>query len=717
MKKAYYIAVLLFLNINVWAQAEYEVSAVDKLNTPFNEFSPRMYNDGILYCSNKKDDIFISYLNEESEEPLTRIYFSALKENGKFSSEAPLVFDEKLKIDFGPFAISPDSTLYFTKSYLHNNQPVLGIFYATKSDDSWTAPKPFAYNKPGFMVGHPAFSPDGNRMYFAANFDDSQGKADLYYCDLRDDQWSEPVNLGPKINSNQSDLFPFIHADGSLFFSSERPGGLGGLDIYRVNDPDFPGKPTLLPEPFNSEGNDFGYSINGDDSKGFFSSNRDGSDDIFQFQLLRPHFTNCDTLQKNSYCYVFSDDANVNVDTLPLKYEWDLGDGTKIQNIEVEHCYQAPGAYNVALNIIDTLTGDLFFSQAQYYLEVKDIEQVYIEMPDTVHAGVAVEMHGRNTYLPDLDIDTYHWYLPENEYAEGEGINYTFADTGEFTLQLGVRSTVDVRGIREQACILRKVVVVAEDQSIVASAEPLSAATDESNNSREDGIFDYLHNGSDTIALDNSLPEETLFRVEIKKSKERLSTLDQFFDDVRGTYDVYENFIPADSTFSYAIGEESELGSTYPIYSYVKSMDYDEVSVKAYLPEFVYDLDNIDMINEEDLNNAVFRTGAIYFETNEAEIKPEAHAILDNILHLMNKYPTLQLEVGAHTDNVGDDDYNLKLSNSRAASVITYLVKNQIRSSRLIGVGYGSAIPIGDNESEEGRQKNRRVEFKVVSKH
>src|SRR5690606_37338322 len=138
--------------------------------------------------------------------------------------------------------------------------------------------------------------------------------------------------------------------------------------------------------------------------------------------------------------------------------------------------------------------------------------------------------------------------------------------------------------------------------------------------------------------------------------------------------------------------------NTYPIYSYVKSLDYKSASVKAYLPDFVYNLDDMDLINEADLNRAVFRTGSIYFETDKADLKSEVHNTLNKILHLMQKYPTLQIEVGAHTYDVRNSAYNLKLSNARAASVIGYLVKNGIDHARLIGVGYGSVVPIGDNK-------------------
>ncbi len=715
MRRLVYIATLVLLSPLMQAQAEYEVLPVSKINTSYNEFAPRMHNNGVLFCSNKKDEIFISYLNHESGDPLTRIYFAEQNKNGRFRTETPLQFEENQRIDFGPFDIFQDSLLAFTRSYVEDKKPALGIFFSNPTGDRWSAPQPFEHNRNGYMVGHPAFSPDGRRIYFSANFEDSHGKADLYYCQRTGTGWSEPINLGSQINSAHSELFPFIHADGALYFSSDRPDGFGGFDIYRIADPFFPEAPQLLSAPFNSTENDFSYTANADDSQGFFSSNRNGSDDIFEFKLTRPHFASCDTLQINAYCYVFSDEANIYLDTLPLRYEWDFGDGIKMQGIEAEHCYQQPGVYHVALNIIDTLTGDLFFSQAQYELEVSDIKQVYIELPDTVGVNTPIFMHSHNTYLPGFEIDSHHWFLPGNQYAEEAEIHFTFSETGQFTIQLGLRSQPDSREIRQQACVVRSVVVVEEELLPVASAQNIARSGGDQNNDKD--IFGYLMAHSDTITLNNIFPDETLFRVEIKKSKQRISTLDQFFDEVRGTYEVHENFIPTDSTFSYAVGEEKELVNTYPIYSDIKLMKYDEVRVKAYLSQYVYDLDSLDQISVEDIDNVIFRTGSIYFESDEVALMPEAHTTLNKIVHLLNQFPTLIIEVGAHTDNVGDETYNQHLSKERATSVINYLVRHNIHASRLIGVGYGTAFPIADNSNEEERQQNRRVEFKVISTH
>ncbi|MCZ2223227.1 MAG: OmpA family protein [Chitinophagales bacterium] len=110
----------------------------------------------------------------------------------------------------------------------------------------------------------------------------------------------------------------------------------------------------------------------------------------------------------------------------------------------------------------------------------------------------------------------------------------------------------------------------------------------------------------------------------------------------------------------------------------------------------------------------------IYFEFNKATILPESYAAIDEqIVTMMNKYPTMVIEIGGHTDSKGNDAYNMKLSQARAEAVKKYLESKGIASERMVAVGYGETKPIAPNEingkdNPEGRKKNRRTEFKVL---
>lgn len=104
----------------------------------------------------------------------------------------------------------------------------------------------------------------------------------------------------------------------------------------------------------------------------------------------------------------------------------------------------------------------------------------------------------------------------------------------------------------------------------------------------------------------------------------------------------------------------------------------------------------------------------VYFDFGKSEIKTESFPELDKIVRLMFDNPGIQIEISAHTDNIGTDDFNMKLSQARAESVLNYFVANGIPDNRMTAKGFGSSKPVADNNIEQGRQKNRRVEFKII---
>ncbi|MEO0095415.1 MAG: carboxypeptidase regulatory-like domain-containing protein [candidate division WOR-3 bacterium] len=117
----------------------------------------------------------------------------------------------------------------------------------------------------------------------------------------------------------------------------------------------------------------------------------------------------------------------------------------------------------------------------------------------------------------------------------------------------------------------------------------------------------------------------------------------------------------------------------------------------------------------------IFREGSsiilhgVEFEFNSAKLKPESYPVLDDAARILTMHPEIDVEIQGHTDDIGSDAYNLKLSQKRAEAVRDYLIdKHMIEPVRLIPVGYGERRPIADNSTEEGRQKNRRVEFLIL---
>jgi outer membrane protein OmpA-like peptidoglycan-associated protein len=169
----------------------------------------------------------------------------------------------------------------------------LGIYKATREDGEFGNVEEFLFNNSEVSIGHPSLSADGQRLFFVSDMPGGNGGSDIYFCRKVDGRWGEPENLGPTINTSQNEVFPFIAADGTLYFSSNGHPGLGGLDILAAKPKGASGfgNPMNVGAPVNGPKDDFSFVIDPVGKRGFFSSNRpggEGDDDMYAFVMHRP---------------------------------------------------------------------------------------------------------------------------------------------------------------------------------------------------------------------------------------------------------------------------------------------------------------------------------------------------------------------------------------------------------------------------------------------
>lgn len=220
------------------------------------------------------------------------VFFSKKNEKGEWERPEPVEGELNTEFDEGIVAFSPDAqTMYLTKARRELNAPTsVEIYTSTRSDAKWSAPVKFEITADTLSTfGHPAVSPDGEFLYFVSDMPGGYGGKDIWRISLKERQGSL-VNLGPDINTEGNDDFPYVRSDGSLYFSSDGHPGMGGLDIFRataVGDPaDLRWKVENMGFPINSAGDDFGITF-GKGEDGFFSSNRGdarGYDHIYSFE-------------------------------------------------------------------------------------------------------------------------------------------------------------------------------------------------------------------------------------------------------------------------------------------------------------------------------------------------------------------------------------------------------------------------------------------------
>jgi len=263
------------------------------INSPQGDFSPAFYKNGLLFSSGRVQKTKKVY--EPSGESYLDIYFAKLN-----SSDA--------LVDVEVFSIIPDSKFHKSTPYYSTKLSTFFYILSNTEDDE------LRYDENGknsLAIGtltdsgrfrfllkdlstsfyYPFLDEKSERLYFAANFDDSYGGTDLYYVYTNNGQiMSAPINLGPRINSPGNEISPYIF-NGSLYFSSDVFYGIGGMDIYKSNiiANDTYTIPVNLGDGINSEADDFGYIIKDGESNGFtgyFASNRKGGkggDDLYKF--------------------------------------------------------------------------------------------------------------------------------------------------------------------------------------------------------------------------------------------------------------------------------------------------------------------------------------------------------------------------------------------------------------------------------------------------
>ncbi len=265
----------------------YRVKNLEAVNTSFAEYAP-VYNDGKLYFSSSRGDNKI-YLGTGT--PFTNIY-SADTKGARVKTESVKALNDIINSPItneGSVTFSPDGkTMIFAKGNSGKRKGTADVnLYITRNRNGvWTEPRMLRINNPGYWDSTPAFSRNGKTLYFSSNRPGGYGGTDIYSARQNArGRFFKVKNLGPEINTSGNEMFPYISDDGHMYFSSDGHPGFGALDLFvaqRVN-----GQIELenLGKPVNSNADDFGIHLFRAD-RGFFTSNRDGGkgdDDVYTF--------------------------------------------------------------------------------------------------------------------------------------------------------------------------------------------------------------------------------------------------------------------------------------------------------------------------------------------------------------------------------------------------------------------------------------------------
>jgi hypothetical protein len=474
VKRLFYIIVFILIvplgSFRIIAQnpSIYKVTDLSFNSSIFSEISPVIVKDGIIFCSDRRFSAIKDRTAFDGHR-LYNIYIAERKDTSGWGAPKELKSERSSLFNNGPLCIAPDGkTVYFTSEIETGNAAKRqkfknhnGIFIADLSGTDLVSLRPFKYNNSQYEVGHPSVSSDGKYLFFSSDMPGGQGGSDLYYCELINGEWSVPVNLGPKVNSSGVENYPSMHSSGRLYFTSNRPGGIGKMDVYYTSLTS--GKwedPVLLPEPINSPSDDFAFTAENNLQTGYFASNRLRSDDIYKFVSTIIRKASCDTLVENNYCYRFLEENAVKFDTMPFRYSWKFGDGQQAAGPVVEHCYSGPGTYFVQLDVVNLITKEVMYNEKADTLVITDIEQPYISSPDRINIDQRIKLSADSTNLPGWKIAQYYWNFGDETIAIGKDVDKIYFKPGIYNIQLIVSTEPEPGGMVREACISKNISVL-----------------------------------------------------------------------------------------------------------------------------------------------------------------------------------------------------------------------------------------------------------------
>jgi outer membrane protein OmpA-like peptidoglycan-associated protein/tetratricopeptide (TPR) repeat protein len=269
----------------------FDEKLLDINDDKYGSFGAVLAPDNTLYFTSARNKARKTY--GWNEEPYLDMYQSTQNADGTFSEPVP-VGDLNSKWHDGPAAITADgNTMYFAsesfkerKGYEKDKQNNLKVgqvylFRATKENGKWGNIEMVPFNDKRWSTGNPSISKDGKTLYFSSDREGGMGENDIWKVEVKEgNTYGEPVNLGPKVNTEGRESFPFISDDNKLYFSSEGRKGFGGLDIF-VIDLAKGSDAMNVGMPVNTPKDDFAFTFNTQKNMGFFSSNRSGLDKIY----------------------------------------------------------------------------------------------------------------------------------------------------------------------------------------------------------------------------------------------------------------------------------------------------------------------------------------------------------------------------------------------------------------------------------------------------
>ncbi len=435
-----------------------------EFNSKVSDFAATPYDQGYVFSSGRSDDLAVRFFSADRDNPLLDLYYVRKTRSGEFSH--PVAFSEALNTrsyNEGPVTFSSDhqAAIYTGNA---RNKNTLTLLQSLRVKGKWTEAGALAFCGPDFNYVHPSFASGDSVLFFASDCPGGFGGMDIYYVYKVGSNWSQPINAGRKINSPYNELFPFCSATGVLYFSSNRSGGSGGLDILAIAIADTAYSTVQrLSYPINSSADDFAFYVNATNTEGFFSSNRGNEkadDDIYYFTYSWPAADRQDTIVPVELCYDFFEEATVrNGDTAKMKYTWNFSDGTVHYGYELKKCFDTTGEYSILLTVRDSSGGDVIISETNYEFSIAQPNYMNINSPDSIKQHQLFTIGTAVIDPKQYELLSAYYDLDNGTTGTGIVLTHAYHRTGVYYPRIYLLLKNKETGATESRCVVKKTVV------------------------------------------------------------------------------------------------------------------------------------------------------------------------------------------------------------------------------------------------------------------
>jgi outer membrane protein OmpA-like peptidoglycan-associated protein len=659
--------------------SRYQISP-EPVNSKGSEFGPVLFQQGFIIVAEARSG-GRRILNERNNNGFYDLYYAQRDPKRKSGVKVKRIKGQvNRKYHEGPITLSKDqSKMYFTRSNyvkvskgkIPMQRSKLKVFSADLSRGKWKNVQSMPFNSENYGCGHPALSPDGNTLVFASDIPGGFGGTDLYVCQKEGNAWGTPQNLGSGVNTEADDQFPYLHANGSLFFASTGHAGFGGLDIFFApKEGDKWGKAVNGGYGLNSPKDDFSIAWLPGKAMGYFASNRAGDDNIYMFKRqMRVNGTIVDRQTGKPI-------PGAQVSLL------DAG------NQESKYITDAEGKFS---HMADWGKEYLVTVGKNEYLQVR-------ERLNTNEVGPMQDLNKTMMMEHDLVLSVSGLVTDAatKQPISGASVRVVGDDDRSITTDAQGNYYATVDPDMEYAVIVRKPGFI--PQVFTFSTEGKRKSEDFKFNAPMVAGNAVLVQGK-TIVSESQVPLAGVHVRAIAMSTEKevsaaLTRKDGRFWEIVVDPKGEPTLIASKAGFFASRAELPGVDSTTK-----------DTLVNVVIPMVPYEVGALVKI--------------IYYDYNKSDIKRNASKDLLEIVYFLEDNPEASVELSSYTDSRGGAPYNEQLSQRRADASVGFIASKNISAKRLASKGYGEANLVNkcvDNVTctDEEHSANRRTEIRIT---